>query len=52
MLKIRITYANQDELNLAIEKLQQEFKVLCISRPYKGRGQSCYSNIYLDVENK
>lgn len=50
MLKIRITYADKNELDAAIKKLEQSFKVLSISKPYKGRGRSQYSNIYLDVE--
>ena len=52
MLKIRITYADDKELAAAIKKLEKEFKVLSISKPYRGRGRSQYSNIYLDVENK
>lgn len=52
MLKIRITYADKSELDKAIEKLQKEFNVLSISKAYKGRGNSKYSNIYLDVENR
>lgn len=52
MLKIRITYEDQKELNDALEILQKEFKVLFISKVYKGRGYSRYSNVYLDIENK
>lgn len=52
MLKIRITYADDKELNAAIKKLEQSFRVLSISKSYRGRGRSQYSNIYLDVENK
>lgn len=52
MLKIRITYADKSELDKAIEKLKKEFRVLSISKEYKGRGRSLYSNVYLDVENK
>ena len=51
MLKIRITYADQKELDEAIEKLEKEFNVLSISKSYRGRGKSKYSNVYLDVEN-
>ena len=35
MLKIRITYEDQKELNDALEILQKEFKVLFISSPIK-----------------
>lgn len=52
MLKIRITFTDQSELNNAIKKLQKEFNILSISKVYKGRGYSKYSNVYLDVENK
>lgn len=52
MLKIRITYADKSELDKAIKKLEKEFNVLSISKEYKGRGNSKYSNVYLDVENK
>lgn len=54
MLKIRITYnrENEKELDKAIEKLEKEFNILNKSRIYKGRGESKYNNVYLDVENK
>ena len=52
MLKIRITYADKSELNKAIKKLEKEFNVLSVSKEYRGRGRSKYSNVYLDVEVK
>lgn len=52
MLKFRITYSSEKELQKAIEKLEAEFNVLSISKPYKGRGKSKYSNVYLDIEVK
>lgn len=52
MLKFRITYSDEKELQKAIEKLEAEFNVLSISDPYKGRGKSKYSNVYLDIEIK
>ena len=54
MLKIRITYNREDEKELekAIKKLEKNFDILNKSRIYKGRGESKYNNIYLDVENK
>lgn len=52
MIKIRLTYADDQEKDIAIEKLKVNFNVLNISREYKGRGSSMYSNIYIDLENK
>ena len=52
MLKIRITYADKKELEIALEKIKKEFNVLNISKEYRGRGTSAYSNIYVDVENR
>lgn len=52
MLKFRITYSSEKELQKSIEKLEAEFNVLSISKPYKGRGKSKYSNVYLDIEVK
>lgn len=54
MLKVRITYNKEDEKELkkAIEKLEKEFEILNKSRVYRGRGESKYNNVYLDVENK
>lgn len=45
MIKIRLTYANDKEKDIAIEKIKENFEVLNISREYKGRGGSQYSNI-------
>lgn len=56
MLKVRITFvdtkAGREELEEAKEKLSKDFNILQESRVYQGRGNSQYSNIYLDVENK
>lgn len=54
MLKIRITYSREDERELerALKKIEKEFNVLSKSKPYRGRGESKYNNVYLDVENK
>lgn len=49
MIKIRLTYADDEEKAIAIEKITDNFEVLNISREYKGRGNSQYSNIYIDV---
>lgn len=52
MLKIRITYADQEEMQEALAVLEREFRVLQVSKEYPGRGNSQYSNIYVDVEHK
>lgn len=49
MIKIRLTYADAEEKDIAIEKIKENFKVLNISREYKGHGNSQYSNVYIDV---
>lgn len=50
MIKIRLTYADDKEKDIAIEKIKESFEVLNISREYKGRGNSQYSNVYIDVD--
>ena len=40
------------QLKKAIEKLEKDFDILNKSKIYRGRGESKYNNIYLDVENK
>ena len=49
MMKIRLTYADDEEKDIAIEKIKGSFEVLNISREYKGRGNSQYSNVYIDA---
>ena len=51
MLKVRITYEhdNPSELETILNHLSQSYRILNKSKPYKGRGQSAYSNIYLDI---
>lgn len=49
MIKIRLTYAYDEEKDIAIEKIKENFEVLNISREYKGRGNNQYSNIYIDA---
>lgn len=51
MIKIRLTYADDEEKDIAIEKIKENFEVLNISREYKGRGNSQYYNVYIDVNN-
>lgn len=49
MIKIRLTYSDDKEKEIAIEKIKENFEVLNISKEYEGRGNSQYSNIYVDV---
>ncbi|XZK08881.1 hypothetical protein ACSXBX_16705 (plasmid) [Clostridium perfringens] len=56
MLKVRITFVDTEngrkELQEAKDKLSKDFNILQESQVYKGRGNSQYSNIYIDLENK
>ncbi|MGU8154426.1 hypothetical protein ACV3T0_13805 [Clostridium perfringens] len=56
MLKIRITFVDSEkgraELDTAVSTLEKEYNILNKSRVYPGRGNSQYSNIYLDIEEK
>ena len=54
MLKIRITYEHDkpNELENILDYLNQQYRILNKSKPYKGRGQSAYSNLYLDIEKE
>ncbi len=54
MLKLRITFDKEhpEELEEALEKIKENFDVIHESKVYHGRGNSRYSNIYLDVENE
>ena len=36
MIKIRLTYADDEEKDIAIEKIRDNFEVLNISKEYKG----------------
>lgn len=50
MIKIRLTYSNNDEKEIAIEKIRKSFSILNISKEYKGRGNSKFSNVYIDAD--
>lgn len=53
MLKVRVTFENNnfDEVEKFIQDIeQQDYKVLNTSKIYKGRGTSCYDNIYIDIK--
>ena len=51
MVKVRLTYvANSKEEQQVLNVLKEKFNVVNMSKEYKGRGGSQYSNIYIDVE--
>ncbi|WP_195245624.1 hypothetical protein [Clostridium celatum] len=56
MIKMRLTFVDtvegRKELDRALEGVKKTFNVINESKVYKGRGNSQYSNIYLDVEEK
>lgn len=54
MLKLRITYNrnNKDELEKAIDLIKKEYDIVNRSKEYKGRGESLYNNVYVDIELK
>ena len=56
MIKMRLTFVDTEEgnieLNNALNKIQDIFTVIQTSKIYKGRGNSKYSNVYLEIENK
>ena len=52
MLKIRITFADEKELQQGLEQIEKSFIILNQSKIYKGRWKTAYSNIYLDIINK
>lgn len=59
MLKLRVTFADDETGNEELEKfkshIQKNYKILNISKVYKGRGgrsaKNIYSNVYMDIEN-
>ena len=58
MLKVRVTFVDNekgnDQLEEFIEMLREnkQFEILNESKIYKGRGNSQYSNIYVDIDYK
>ncbi|MBQ8999822.1 MAG: hypothetical protein IJ086_14195 [Clostridium sp.] len=58
MLKVRATFVDNErgnkELEDFLELLRENkmFMVVSESKVYKGRGNSQYSNIYVDIEYK
>ena len=56
MIKIRLTFSNDEkgltEFAEALDNIKRTLNVLSVSKVYKGRGESKFSNVYIDVENK
>ena len=56
MIKCRLTFTHDEEgiaeLNNTIDIIKMDFNVLKISKIYKGRGDSKYSNVYIDIMQK
>ena len=56
MIKCRLTFTHDEEgiaeLNNTIDIIKMDFNVLNISKVYKGRGDSKYSNVYIDIMQK
>lgn len=56
MIKFRLTFVDNEkgnkELESALKELKKSFNIISESRVYKGRGNSQYSNIYLDIDEK
>lgn len=51
MVKVRLTYvADSQEEQQVLDVLKEQFNVLKVSKEYKGRDGSPYSNIYIDLE--
>lgn len=51
MVKVRLTYVRDSEEEQAIiDKLNECFNVVNISKVYPGRRTSKYDNVYIDVE--
>ncbi|MFL0168276.1 hypothetical protein [Candidatus Clostridium helianthi] len=56
MLKVRVTFVDdkdgQEELKKIIKSVKNDHRILNQSSIYRGRNNSQYSNIYLDIEKK
>lgn len=51
MVKVRLTYvADSNEEKIVLETLKEAFNVINVSKEYKGRGNSKYNNVYIDLE--
>lgn len=56
MIKVRITFPDNEkgneELENHIEELEKLYNFVSVSKIYKGRGNSPYSNVYIDLDDK
>lgn len=56
MLKLRITFVDDKNGNKELEEdkeiINKNFEIINISKVYKGRNNSKYSNVYVDVSGK
>jgi hypothetical protein len=56
MIKARLTFMDdkegQKELEEVIKNIKNNYKILSKSNIYKGRNNSQYSNVYLDIQKK
>lgn len=51
LIKVRLTYVRgSEEEQVLIDKLNECFEVINISKVYQGRGSSKFDNIYIDLE--
>lgn len=51
MIKIRLE-GKKEEVAEAVDALEDEFRLLSVSRPYQNRGASVYVRVYVDAELK
>lgn len=56
MIKMRLTFVDDEkgisEFGRIVAEIERTFVIVFKSRVYKGRGDSKYNSIYLDLENK
>ncbi|MCX0413105.1 hypothetical protein [Clostridium perfringens] len=54
MIKMRLTFVNdkdgRKECDEVLKGIVKMYKVVNVSKYYKGRGSSKYSNLYIDLE--
>lgn len=51
MIKLRLEYLENSELEKALDILEQDFNILNQSKPYQNRN-SLYKRLYVDIEEK
>lgn len=56
MIKMRLTFVDDEkgiaEFGRIVAEIERSFDIVFKSRVYKGRGDSKYNNVYLDLEIK